>query len=140
VRAGLSLLAVIEAFIGTWQYVFPKSFYTDFPTVSLDPPFNEHLMSDVGGLTLAMTVITVLALVWTERRVVIAAMSGYLVFAASHFLFHLTHFDGFSRSQALAVGISLGVQVVLPIGLLIAARRLDRTARDKGTKKDPVAS
>src|SRR5437764_2554689 len=83
VRLGLALVAAGGAFIGTWQYVFPKSFFTDFPTVSLDPPFNEHLMTDVGGLTLAMTVVTVFALVWTERRVVVAAMSGDLVFAAS---------------------------------------------------------
>jgi hypothetical protein len=128
VRVGLALLAVIEAFIGTWQYVFPKSFYTNFPTVSLDPPFNEHLMSDVGGLTLAMTVVTVFALVWTERRVVVAAMSGYLVFAGSHFFFHLMHFDGFSTSEALGVGISLGVQVAFPIGLLIAVGSGNRRA------------
>lgn len=121
-RAGLALLALVEAVVGLWQYVFPRSFYTDFPTVSLDPPFNEHLMSDVGGLTLAMAVVSVFALVWTERRVVIAAMSGYVVFAASHLLFHLTHFDGFSTAEAVAVGVGLAVQVVVPVVLVVALR------------------
>jgi hypothetical protein len=48
-RAGLVLLALTEAVTGAWQYFRPRSFYR-FPAVAAGGPFNEHLMSDVGGL------------------------------------------------------------------------------------------
>lgn len=61
----------------------------------------EHLVTDVGGLGLALT--------------------GYLVHAASHFAFHVTHFAGFSLREALGVGTGLGIEVVLAVLLLSVA-------------------
>ncbi|MFC4019002.1 hypothetical protein ACFOW4_13775 [Micromonospora sp. GCM10011542] len=54
-RGGLITLAALQTVASVWQYVFPRSFYDDFPTVRLDPAYNEHLVSDVGGLGLALT-------------------------------------------------------------------------------------
>jgi hypothetical protein len=45
VRYGLILLIVLDGIVGGWQYFFPRSFFDDFPTVKLDPPYNEHLVS-----------------------------------------------------------------------------------------------
>ena len=60
VRAGLGILAVVQLGIGLWQLVVPESFYRDFPTVSLAPPFNEHLMRDFGGANVALGIIVLL--------------------------------------------------------------------------------
>lgn len=125
-RAGLVLLVVVEVPIGVWQYFFPRSFYLNFPTVSLDPPYNEHLMTDVGGLTLAMAVIVGFAAVYLEHRLVCAAMAGYLVFAVTHVVFHATHLDGFSSADAVELVTSLAVAAVLPIALLVLTHRIPR--------------
>jgi hypothetical protein len=112
--------------VSLWQYLFPRSFYDDFPTVRLDPPFNEHLVTDVGGLGLALTAVLYFAAVALESTVVLAALTGYLVYAGSHFAFHVTHFGNFSVREALGVGTGLGVEVVLAALLFFVAWRTRR--------------
>ncbi|MEU4424502.1 hypothetical protein AB0F81_28110 [Actinoplanes sp. NPDC024001] len=125
-RAGLFVLATLQAFVSAWQYLFPRSFYDDFPTVRLDPPYNEHLVTDVGGLGLALTAVLVMAAVRFDEKVARAALTGYLIYAGTHFVFHVTHFDNFSLTQALAVGTGLGIEVVLALLLLYVLRLLAR--------------
>jgi hypothetical protein len=125
-RAGLLLLVVIQTVIGAWQYFAPLSFYTDFPTVALDPPYNQHLLSDVGGLGLAITVVVACAARYLEYRLVCAALLGFIVYAVTHFAFHVTHFDGFSAGEAVEVGVGLAVYAVIPIALLVLARHVHR--------------
>jgi hypothetical protein len=113
---------VIETVIGVWQYFFSHSFFTDFPTVSLDPPYNQHLMSDVGGLTLAITAVVAYAAIHLEYRLVCGALTGYIVFAVTHLLFHLMHLDGFTTADAVENLTVLAIDAVLPIVLLFLAR------------------
>jgi hypothetical protein len=123
-RAGLLLLAALQAVVSLWQYAFPRSFYDDFPTVSLDPPYNEHLVSDIGGLGLALTAMLLVA-AWTlDTTAALVALTGYLVYAATHFAFHVAHMAHFSLRDAFAVGTGLGVEVLLALLLLLAALRL----------------
>src|SRR5690349_5685087 len=100
-RSGLYTLAALQAFVSTWQYLFPRAFYDHFPTVKLDPPYNEHLVTDVGGLGLAVTAVLVFAAVTLDEKVTMAALTGYLVYAGTHFLFHVTHFDNFRLIEAV---------------------------------------
>jgi hypothetical protein len=124
-RAGL---IVLDGAVGLWQYCFPRSFYDDMPTVRLDPPFNEHLLSDIGGLNLALVTVLVFAAVSLERRLVLAALTGFAVYAATHLAFHLGHLGHFSARDAAGVGTGLGFEVVLTLALLAAAWR--RPSRD----------
>ncbi|MFD0523445.1 hypothetical protein [Paractinoplanes durhamensis] len=78
---------------------FPRSFYDDFPTVRLDPPYNEHLVSDVGGLGLALSAMLVIAAVVLERTIALAALTGYAIYAATHFAFHVRHFEHFAARR-----------------------------------------
>jgi hypothetical protein len=119
IRAGIVLLMVLDGIVGGWQYLFPRSFYDDFPTVSVDPPFNQHLVSDVGGLNLALVAVLAFAAVHLERRLVMAALTGFAVYSLSHFLFHVTHFEHFSVRDAVGVGTGLGLELVLTVVLLI---------------------
>jgi hypothetical protein len=119
IRAGLIVLAALQAVVSIWQYAFPRSFFDDFPTVKLDPPYNEHLVSDVGGLGLALTAMLVVAAVVRTRPVVVTALIGYVIYAATHFAFHVSHFEHFSLRDAVSVGTGLGVEVVLAFLLLL---------------------
>jgi hypothetical protein len=123
-RAGLILLIGIDAVVSLWQYLFPRSFFEDVPTVRLDPPFNEHLMSDVGGLGLALVTVLVFAAASMERRLVTAALSGFAVYAVTHLLFHLLHMEDFSLRDAVGLGTGLGLEAALTFVLLLLNWRL----------------
>ncbi|MEV4344732.1 hypothetical protein AB0J83_09670 [Actinoplanes sp. NPDC049596] len=133
-RIGLLVLAGLQTLASVWQYFFPRAFYDHFPTVKLDPPYNEHLVSDVGGLGLALTAMVYFAAVVLERKVVMSALIGYLVYAGTHFLFHVTHFGNFSVGEALGVGTGLGIEVVLAV-LLLRVTVVTRGAADTATSQ-----
>ncbi|MFI9486127.1 hypothetical protein ACIG47_07025 [Promicromonospora sp. NPDC052451] len=138
-RAGLLLLAALQTLVSVWQYFFPRSFYDGFPTVRLDPPYNEHLVTDIGGLGLALTAVLYVA-AWTlDRNVVLSALTGYLIYAATHFTFHVRHFDHFSLRDAVGVGTGLGIEVALALVLLLVAWRARRTA-PAGSNGDAATS
>lgn len=138
IRAGLILLAALQAVVSVWQYAFPRSFFDDFPTVRLDPPYNEHLVSDVGGLGLAITVTLVIAAVTMNRQVVLTALTAYLVYAATHFAFHVSHFEHFEPRDAVSVGTGLGIEVVLALVLLFAGWRSRARTETGGAARQRV--
>jgi len=122
-RAGLLLLTVIEAGQGLWLYLAPRSFYDDIPTVAADPPFNAHLLSDIGGLSLAMAVVLGASAVLMDRNLIRAALAGYTVYALSHLLFHATHTGGLPATDAAALLAGLSVLPAFALGLLALASR-----------------
>lgn len=128
IRAGLGILALVELGLGLWTQFFPESFYRDFPTVGLTPPFSEHLMRDFGGATLGLAVVLGAAAWWLERRLVLAALVAYLVFAVPHFVFHLEHLAHATTADAAFLIVSLGGSVLLPVALLVVAPRALRPA------------
>lgn len=123
-RGCLALLALILAVAGGWQYFAPRSFYTDIPTVSADPPFNLHLMTDVGGLGLALAVVLGAAALYAEPVLVRVALVAYLVYAVSHLVFHATHLAGMSAAGAAFLLTSLSVEPVAGVALLVLAVRV----------------
>jgi len=123
-RGGLWLLALVQATVGAWQYFAPRLFYADVPTVSADPPFNEHLMSDVGGLSLALAVVMAAAALWLEAAVIRVALTAYLVYSVSHLLFHVTHLAGLSARGAAVLLTGLAAEPAAAAALLLLARRI----------------
>jgi len=122
-RAGLWVLAAIDAGVGAMQLFAPQTFYDRFPSsahtwVAYLPPYNEHLMRDVGGLNLALLIVVVVAAVTLDRLIVRTALAAVLFFAVVHFVFHATHLEHFPRGDAIGQTISLGVTVLLPAILL----------------------
>jgi hypothetical protein len=123
VRAGLWVLAVVQAITGAWALAFPASFYSDFPLpgrhwVSLLPAYNEHVIRDFGGLGLGFAVMFAVAAVTADRLLVRAALSGYLVYAVPHLVFHLGHLAPFSTADAIAQITGLAGAVVLAVAVL----------------------
>ena len=64
-RVVLYVLGGIQLLNGIWITISPTSFYDDFPLgrgwVEALPSYNEHLMSDVGGLFMATGVLLIVA-------------------------------------------------------------------------------
>lgn len=124
VRVGLVYLCSYQVVVGLWQYAFPRSFYDDLPTVDNDPPFNEHLMRDVGGLGLALAAVIVIAAVVLEYRLVCAALAGNAVYAVTHLMFHVSHLGGWTTADAVTLASVLGVHALVPMAIWLAARHV----------------
>jgi hypothetical protein len=139
VRVLLVLMALTSGFIGLWALLAPRSFYDDFPGagrpwVSADGPYNEHLVRDVGGLNLALTVVAVVAAIVLGRVIVRTAAVATLVYAIPHLAYHSAHTDLYETSDAFATIVSLAIGALIPIVILLltttstAARESDRVA------------
>ena len=129
VRIALALLVAQGLIVGIWAAAWPRSFYDDFPGggrtwVSVDGPYNEHLVRDVGALNLALAVVTLVALIAFTRVVALAAALGWIVYQAPHLVYHLRHLDLYDTSDKVANVASLVLALVLPIVVLVGARRL----------------
>lgn len=125
VRLGLAVLALTQATVGAWALVAPRSFFDGFPAaghawVALLPPYNEHLVRDVGALSLATAALLVAATAWPEDRLVRVALVAFLVQAVPHAVFHGTHLEGFGTVDAVAQTGGFVLPIVVAVGLLAA--------------------
>ncbi len=140
VRQGaLVVLVASGATVGVWAQGFPRSFYDDFPGpgrmwVSLDGPYNEHLVRDVGGLNLGLALVAAIALVTGSALVARAAGGGALVFGVPHLLYHATHLDPFDTGDAVAMVVSLTIAVLA--GALALAAPDSRTSPERHGARD----
>jgi hypothetical protein len=117
-RAALIFLLVAALAIGLTATLAPRSFYDDFPFlanwVELLPPYNEHLVTDVGSLYLGFAVLLAWAAVTLDRTLVQAVSVAWLLSAGIHLLFHAGHLDNFSTADAIAEIASLALLLIPP--------------------------
>jgi hypothetical protein len=118
VRIALAILAVVGLQVGLWAAFAPQSFYDDFPGagriwVSVDGPYNQHLVRDVGALNLALAVVAIVAFVTLSRAAVLAAGGAWLAYGVPHLIYHLRHLDPLDGADQVAVPVSLFLSVVL---------------------------
>lgn len=127
VRLLLGLLLLSTLTIGLVAAADPHVFYGDFPFVAqwvrLLPPYNEHLITDVGGLYLGFAVLFAWAGFTLQPTLVRAACSAWLVPAVLHLAFHATHLQGFSTADAIGETVSLAMMVApAVVALWVSAR------------------
>jgi hypothetical protein len=117
-RAGMWFLTFVELAVGVVATLVPRVFYDYVPWVDLAPPFSEHLMRDYGAMTLALGMVTAVAAFTMDRRMVRTALAAILLFAVPHLLFHVTHHEHYTTSQAVGETTALAIAVLLPLALL----------------------
>ncbi len=123
-RIGLIYQAGAMALVGFWAAFAPRSFYTDFPGggrhwISADGPFNEHLVRDVGELSLALLAVLVAAAITLSIPLVRAALVAVIVNGGLHVLYHARHLDMFPTTDAAAIMVSLGLAPIVAVVLLV---------------------
>ena len=128
-RAGLALLAILALVPGVWGTLWPRSFFDDFPGaggawVAAFPPYNEHLVRDVGSFYLGYGVLLLAAAALPRRRLVQAALLAWVVATIPHGIFHFRHFDALDTAPAVLQSVLLGTMFVLPLWLLWLSARM----------------
>jgi hypothetical protein len=118
-KVSLWVLCLSAASIGLVAAAAPHTFYDDFPFfahwVELLPPYNEHLVTDVGGLYLGFAVMLAWA-AWTVQPTLVRAVSSaWLLSAAIHLGFHAAHLDGFGTADGIAELASLAFLLIPPL-------------------------
>ena len=144
VRVMLALLAASGAVVGVWATFAPRSFYDSFPGggrswVAVDGPYNQHLVSDVGGLNLALALLAAVAAVRLLPVLVRTAAVASILYGLPHFLYHATHLDPYDTSDKVANVVTLGLGVVLGLAvLLLSVARAPGTSGRIGQDRVPV--
>jgi hypothetical protein len=85
------------------------------------PPFNQHLISDVGGLYLAFALLFAWAAVRLRRPLIVPLCIAWAIAALVHFVYHVTHLDGWDAADAIAQTVSLALVLTLPLIAAAAA-------------------
>jgi len=127
-RAALVLLCGYCVFLGAIAAFAPHTFYEDFPFlahwVERLPPYNEHLVTDVGGLNLGFAVIFAWAAWKLERTLVLAVCVAFLLVVVLHLIFHASHLGGFGTVDGIAEIAGLA-SLLLPPAIAIWAVRTE---------------
>ena len=128
-------MAAVAAYVGCWATFAPQSFYDSFPGggrhwVAMDGPFNEHLVRDVGGLYLALLVLSVGVALRPAPGVVRLTGLVWLAFSVPHLAYHTAHLGMFSRSDQVLNVVGLGGAVVLGLVLCLPLRARERVASE----------
>jgi hypothetical protein len=125
----LAVLAASAADVGIWAELDPRGWYRSFPGFGLHwlpalGPYNEHLSRDIGGMYLALLVVSIGAAVRASDSFLVRLTAGaWLAFSIPHLIFHMAHLDMYgARDQVLNV-VALGGTVLLAAWLLLAPRR-----------------
>ncbi len=122
-RVGLIYEAGAFALVGFWAAFAPRSFYGDFPGggrhwISVDGPYNEHLIRDVGELSLALFAVVIAAAITLSIPLVRAALAAVIVNGGLHVVYHARHLDTLASGDAVAVMASLALGPVIAVALL----------------------
>ncbi len=127
-RWAAALLALPQAVTGAWAAFAPRHWYDTFPgfgplLVAAEPPYNAHLATDAGAGFLATGMMLLVAAAtggWAHLRL---ALTGFLVFAAAHLLFHAANpAPGLSDAENAVNVAVLTAATAFPALLLWIAR------------------
>jgi hypothetical protein len=90
--------------------------------VALLPPYNPHLVTDVGAFYLAFALLFTWAAVRPERALVVPLCVAWAVFSAAHLGWHAAHLDGFGAADAAAEIASLALVLAGPVAVVALLR------------------
>jgi hypothetical protein len=122
--ATLRLLVVVAALVllgsGVWAMVAPDSFYG---VVATYPPYNRHLIHDLGAFLLGLGATLGLALALGD--VLLVALTGNAIAGAAHFVSHVVDREiGGQSTDPLTVGLFALFLVALAVWRAASLGRL----------------
>lgn len=128
VRAGLVLLGALHLSWGVPATLAPRWFFDNFPGLghawtAAYPPYNRHLVTDLGATFTTLGVLLLLAAWLADRKVTAVVLCGVLVFSSLHLAFHLRDHGSLAGVDLVASLAALVMGVVLPVALLVLNRR-----------------
>lgn len=127
-RVVLGLLALADAATGLYAVLAPHSFYRHVVGVDLLGPYNQHLLTDVGGFYLGFGVLFAGAAATLGAELTAAACAAACLTSALHLGYHLAHLERFSSTQTVEQTVGLAVALALPaVGLGLTRRGARRT-------------
>ena len=134
IRVALGYLAFVSVTLGVWALLAPRSFYDDYPGlgrvwVSVDGPYNEHLVRDVGALSLALAVVFVAAAITLLRVMIVTASIAGLVWGIPHVVYHVANAGNLDAGDAVASIAGLALFALLPIVLIVVSAGLEESDR-----------
>lgn len=120
----VAILGVLHLAWGVGAVAAPRWFFDNFPGfgrhwTAAYPPYNEHLMTDVGGAFLALGTLLLLAAWLRDRKVTNVVLVGLVVFSAVHLGYHALHPGRLSGGDLAASLVSLVLGVAIPVLLLV---------------------
>ena len=130
IKACLAFLAFAALSVGLPAAFAPGTFFDDYPFfaswVGLLPPYNEHLVTDVGGLYLGFGFLFIWALLKPSRQLILPLCAGWFIAQALHFVFHVGHLENFDTADAVAQTIGLALIMLVPLipVWILAGRRI----------------
>jgi hypothetical protein len=127
VRIGMGALGAVHAWWGLWATLFPRHFFAAFPGfghrwTAAYPPYNEHLVNDLGATFLTLAFLLLTGAVLRDRTVRAVVLVAVGLFGALHLSFHAGH-PGRMQGADLSVSlVFLVLGVLVPVALLVADR------------------
>lgn len=122
----LACLAFSAAVPGLQATISPSAFYDGFPFgrawVQMLPPYNEHLIRDVGNYKLAFAILFAWAAWRPSRALVVPVASAWSVAALLHAAYHALNLHGFGAGDAIALIAVLVSVLVLPVLAIVIAQ------------------
>jgi hypothetical protein len=136
----LGVLGAVSLVVGLYAFIWPHSFYDHVLGVDRLPPYNQHLLTDVGGFYLGFAVLFAWAAVDRGRALVLAACAAWVVVQALHLAYHVTHLEHFSVGTAVAQTVLLAAAPAVAVAAaLLGARASGRRARGRGERDQPAS-
>jgi Na+-transporting NADH:ubiquinone oxidoreductase subunit NqrB len=119
----MAVLAALDLWWGAWARLAPRQFFDVFPGsghhwTAAYPPYNEHLVTDLGSTFLTLAFFLVVGAWVNDRRLRRVVLSGVVLFNALHLSFHATDHGtmgsvDLGESLAVLAGGVIGPAVLL---------------------------
>ncbi|WP_159054220.1 hypothetical protein [Streptomyces sp. AS58] len=135
---GMGKVATRRVLLGTlvfaclghvWAYFAPELWYETFPHIGAPwqtrlGPYNEHLVTDMAALYMALAVVTTAAMRFADSdRFVTTVGAGWLTFCVFHLIYHLQHLSMFTTGERVALLTLLSTQTLVSAALLAPSPR-----------------
>jgi hypothetical protein len=126
-RFGFGGLGVLNAVWGIWAVGAPAHFFNTFPGLGWRwtgayPPYNEHLVSDLGATLLLIGVLLIGVAIVDRRAATWVVTAGVTLFNALHLVFHLVHRGSLDPTDYWLSIAALAAGVLVPPALALTHR------------------